>query len=58
MPLSEDGRSVNVILGALTFEFDRAVPSGFWSDAKLDPSAATLKIIEDEAVPGVKRAIT
>jgi hypothetical protein len=51
MPLSEDGCSVNVIFGALTFEFGRDVLPGFWSGAQLDPSTATLKVIEDEAIP-------
>jgi hypothetical protein len=41
---------VNVIFGALTFEFGRGALPGFWSDAQLDPSTAILKIVEDEAI--------
>ncbi len=51
MPLSADGSSVNVILGALTFEFGRGALPGFWSGAQLDPSTAKLKLIEDEVIP-------
>ena len=50
MPLSDDGCSVNIILGALSFEFGRDSAPGFWSTAQLDPSTATLTIIEDEAI--------
>ena len=50
MPLSDDGSSVNVIFGALTFEFGRGSVPGFWSNAHLDPSTATLNIIEDEVI--------
>ena len=51
MPLSEDGCSVNVIFGALTFEFGRGALPGLWSSATLDRSTATLHVIEDEVVP-------
>jgi hypothetical protein len=51
MPLSEDGRSVNVIFGALTFEFGRGALAGLWSGATLDRSTATLHVIEDEVIP-------
>lgn len=51
MPLSDDGRSVNVIFGALTFEWGPGAVAGIWSDAMLDPDSARPEIVEDETVP-------
>ena len=51
MPLSPDGRTVTLILGALTFEWGHGAIAGMWSGASLDPANARLEIIEDEAVP-------
>lgn len=51
MPLSEDGREVNVIFGALTFEWGLGAVAGIWSDALLDPDSARLELVEDEPVP-------
>lgn len=48
MPLSADGRTVNLILGALTFDWGRGAVAGMWSGASLDPSSASIEIIEDE----------
>ncbi|MGO8918495.1 MAG: ATP-binding protein [Stellaceae bacterium] len=47
MPLSDDGRSVNIILGALTFEWGRGAAIGMWAGARLDPSTAALEIVDD-----------
>ena len=50
MPLSEDGSSVNVIFGALTFELGRGAVPGLWSRALLDPSTATVHVVEEEPI--------
>jgi len=48
MPFFDDGRSVNLILGAPTFEWGFSATFGMWSSAQLDPSTATLEIVDDE----------
>jgi hypothetical protein len=48
MPLSDDGCSVNIILGALTFEWGCVAAFGTWGGAQLDPSTATLEIVDDQ----------
>jgi len=50
MPLSDDGASVNVIFGVLTFEWGCSAAIGMWGDAQLDTTTATLDILEDTAV--------
>jgi hypothetical protein len=52
MPLSDDGASVNVIFGALTFQWGSDAAIGMWGDARLDPSTTTLEIIDDAAGGG------
>jgi len=52
MPLSDDGASVNVIFGALTFEWGSGTAIGMWGGARLDPSTTTLEIIDDAADAG------
>ncbi len=47
MPLSDDGRSVNVILGALTFEWGRGATIDLMDSGRLDPSTAALEIVGD-----------
>lgn len=57
MPLSDDGVSVNVIFGALTFEWGRGVTAGSWTGAPLDPTTATIAIVDEpEAEPAVAPA--
>ena len=51
MPLSKDGSLESIILGVLTFELGRGALPWLWSGATLDPSTATLHVIEDEVVP-------
>lgn len=47
LPLSDDGASVNIILGALTFAWERGAAIGVWADARLDPLTAAIEIVED-----------
>lgn len=47
MPLSDDGVCVNIILGALTFEWGQGAVVGRWAGARLDPSTAALDIVDD-----------
>ena len=47
MPLSDDGRSVNLILGALTFEWGRGVTAGMMMGARLDPATTAIEIVDD-----------
>jgi hypothetical protein len=52
MPLSDDGAAVNMILGALTFEWGRSgAVAGLWSDAQLAGAEGQLEIVEDEPIP-------
>ena len=46
MPLSEDGREVNQILGALTFEFTRPFPLGIGHTAEIDLSASYVDMLD------------
>ncbi len=47
LPLSDDGVSVNIILGALTFAWEPGAAIGVWADARLDPLTAAIEIVED-----------
>jgi hypothetical protein len=46
LPLSEDGREVNQILGALTFEFTRPFGPGEGHAAQIDLSASYVDILD------------
>jgi hypothetical protein len=56
MPLSDDGATVNVIFGVLTFEWGCSAAIGMWGGAQLDPATATLDILDDAGV--VARSIS
>jgi hypothetical protein len=47
MPLSDDGVSVNMILGALTFEWGRGASAGSLAGALLDPATAAIEILDE-----------
>jgi hypothetical protein len=47
MPLSDDGVAVNMIFGALTFEWGRGAIAGTLTGAPLDPTTATIEIVEE-----------
>jgi hypothetical protein len=49
MPLSDDGRSVNLILGALTFAWGPGITAGLMMDARRDPATAIETL--DDAEP-------
>lgn len=47
VPLSENDRDVNMILGSLTFEFSRATTGeGVWGSAQLHPSESEVEIVD------------
>ncbi len=47
LPLSQDGREVDMILGALSFDFGTAEPvAGAWGSAELAPSDAPPELVE------------
>jgi hypothetical protein len=47
VPLSENDRDVNMILGSLTFEFSRATArDGVWGSAQFDASLSEVEIVE------------
>lgn len=50
MPLSPDGRTVTLILGALTFDWGQGALAGMWGGASLNAATAALEIIEDEEI--------
>ncbi len=47
LPLSDDGCSVNIIIGALTFEWGCSALHGTFLSAHLDPSTTVIEIIDD-----------
>lgn len=50
LPLSDDGSEVNMILGALTFDFGRLEPvAGVWSSAALAPTGSHLEAVSLES---------
>ena len=52
VPLSVDGGSVNMILGALTFEFgahERLL--GAWGTARLDPARSEMALLDADSEP-------
>lgn len=53
MPLSDDGASVNIIFGVLTFEWGCSAAIGMWGGAQLDPATATLDVLDDADGAGV-----
>jgi hypothetical protein len=46
LPLSENGKAVNQILGALTFEFTRPFRAGIGHEAQIDLSASYVDLLE------------
>lgn len=46
LPLSEDGANVNVILGALTFEFGAGAITGMWEAATLGASERHIEPVD------------
>jgi hypothetical protein len=49
LPLSRDGKAVDMILGALSFDFGAVEPvPGAWGSAELAPSGSRLEIVELE----------
>jgi hypothetical protein len=50
LPLSEDGTSVSIILGVVTFERAAGRVAGLWGKARLLPSAAHLEPVASETL--------
>jgi hypothetical protein len=46
LPLSEDGQTVSLILGALTFQFASEIATGTWARAKLDPNSQYVERVD------------
>lgn len=46
LPLSENGKTVNLILGALTFEFTRPFGTGIGHEAQIDLNASYVDLLE------------
>ena len=47
VPLSENDRDVNMVLGSLTFEFSRATTrEGVWGSAQFDASQSEVEIVD------------